>query len=241
MKHCRKFLWLLPLLALVGCSNPADQVPAAAVRKTKPVELAKAQKLPAGAKAYTLSTNSMIGFIGSKVTGSHAGGFNKFAGQFLVVDGKLAGDLQQIVIDMTSAWSDSERLTGHLKSPDFFDVAQFPTATFASTAIEPGAAGHTVIGNLTLHGVTQSISFPADIQTSDKEVAVKADFSINRFDFGIKYPGKTDDLIRKEVVLKLNVRATPGTADFAALEQAAKSAAASAAAAPQRRGRKQKQ
>ena len=66
-----------------------------------------------------------------------------------------------------------------------------------------------VTGNLTLHGVTKQISFPATIQVSDDAVEVAADFFINRYDFDIKYPGKANDLIRKEVVLKLKVRATP--------------------------------
>jgi len=50
---------------------------------------------------------------------------------------------------------------------------------------------------------------------------VSAEFSINRFDFGIVYPGRADDLIRKEVVLQLDAKAVPGTADFASLEKAA--------------------
>ena len=50
----------------------------------------------------------------------------------------------------------------------------------------------------------------------------------DRFDFDIKYPGKADDLIRKEVVLKLNIATTPGRADFASLEKAAQAAASQA-------------
>ena len=65
-------------------------------------------------------------------------------------------------------------------------------------------------GNLDLHGVTKSISFPADIQISDNEVAVKAEFAINRKDFNINYPGRPNDLIRDNVVIKLDLKATPG-------------------------------
>jgi polyisoprenoid-binding protein YceI len=64
-------------------------------------------------------------------------------------------------------------------------------------------------GNLALHGVTNSISFPAQVQISDAAVTLTAEFAINRKDFNITYPGKPDDLIRDNVVLKLNVNAAP--------------------------------
>jgi polyisoprenoid-binding protein YceI len=226
-------LFLLPFLALSACDNPADHVPEAKVAEAHAApaaERAASAPLPAGAKTYAMSADSKIGFVGSKVTGSHDGGFTKFAGQFVVVDGKLADDQQRIVIDMNSTWSDNERLTGHLKNADFFDVPTYPTSEFVSTKIEKGASGYTVAGNLTLHGVTKNISFPADIQISNDALTVKSEFHINRSDFDIKYEGRADDLIRKEVVLKLDVKATPGTADFAALTEAAKSASTSAAA-----------
>jgi polyisoprenoid-binding protein YceI len=101
---------------------------------------------------------------------------------------------------------------GHLKSPDFFDVAQFPTATFTSTAIKAGAEGgatHTVTGTLDLHGVKKSITFPATIAVGADTVSVKSEFAINRKDFNIVYPGKPDDLIKDEVLLKLDIAAKP--------------------------------
>ena len=52
----------------------------------------------------------------------------------------------------------------------------------------------------------KSISFPATIKAAADSVAVDAEFAINRKDFGIVYKGKADDLIRDEVVIKLNLR-----------------------------------
>ena len=112
---------------------------------------------------------------------------------------------------MNSIWSDSERLTGHLKNEDFFDVTRFPATTFAVTGMEGTGPQHTVTGNLTLHGVTKSISFPAEIRVTNEEVTVRAEFAINRQDFGIKYPGRPDDLIRDRVVIKLDIKATPAS------------------------------
>jgi len=64
-----------------------------------------------------------------------------------------------------------------------------------------------VTGNLELHGVTKSITFPATITVQGDTVAVKAEFAINRKDFGIVYPGKPDDLIKDDVLLRLNISA----------------------------------
>jgi len=110
---------------------------------------------------------------------------------------------------MESTWSDSDRLTGHLKNADFFDVPTFPTSTFVTTDIKKGTNGYDVTGNLTLHGETKSITFPADIQISDDQVKVSAEFFIKRFDFGIQYPGRANDLIRDEVVIRLDITAVP--------------------------------
>ncbi|MGI9068048.1 MAG: YceI family protein [Pyrinomonadaceae bacterium] len=71
---------------------------------------------------------------------------------------------------------------------------------------EKGAT-HTVTGNLQLHGVTKSITFPATIVVSPGVMTVDSTFSVNRKDFGINYAGAADNLIRDEVVLTLHVRA----------------------------------
>ena len=163
----------------------------------------------AASRSYVFGPeNSSIQFVGSKVTGRHNGGFRKFSGELRAENGRLADAGNHVTIDTTSLWADNDRLTGHLKSPDFFNVAQIPTATFETVAITLQATNSLVTGDLTLHGVTKRISFPAQIQVTDEAVEVGAEFFINRFDFDIKYPGKANDLIRKEVVLKLKVKAS---------------------------------
>ncbi|MDP8244120.1 MAG: YceI family protein [Candidatus Hinthialibacter antarcticus] len=184
----------------VGCSNPADNVTEAKVSSPTGEAAVSAE-----GKAYTVTPASTIGFVGSKVTGSHDGGFEKFSGEFVLVDGSPEGSHGAIEIDMDSTWSDNDRLTGHLKSPDFFGVEKNPTTTFKANKIEKAAEGYTVTGELTLHGVTKAISFPAQIAAEDDLIKLNAEFFVKRFDFEIKYPGKADDLIRDEVVIKLDI------------------------------------
>jgi polyisoprenoid-binding protein YceI len=221
-------LLFLPVIGISGCANPADDVAPATTSEAKTIPPAPALPGPAasvesaskpasplepstGASAIT-PENTTIGFVGSKVTGSHNGGFKLFKGTFEVVPTNLESSKITAEIDTNSIFTDTDRLTNHLKSPEFFDVAKFPTSNFVSTGIEAGVkdpkakdATHTVTGNLTLHGVTKSISFPAKIAVSGDKATLDSEFFINRKDFGITYPGKANDLIRDEVVIKLAV------------------------------------
>jgi len=154
--------------------------------------------------------NSKVEFTGSKVTGKHDGGFKTFKGTIDLVNNKPEESKVSVDIDANSIFSDDEKLTGHLKSADFFEVEKYPKATFVSTKIVAdaggGAGNYTVTGDFDLHGQKKSITFPAKITMTDAEVAVDAEFSINRKDFGIVYAGKTDDLIRDDVVIRLNLK-----------------------------------
>lgn len=195
-------------LALVSCENPADKSTAAKTGEAKEVPTGDTS----GSK-WVFTPDSTITFVGSKVTGSHEGGFKEFKGFFHLDGDKLAESGHEVVIDMSTTFSDAEKLTGHLKSPDFFDVEKYPESTFVATGLRPSEANekgtHQLSGNLNLHGVEKSIEFPVSVLKSENEVKLTADFFINRFDFGIKYPGKQDDLIREEVVIKFDLKATP--------------------------------
>jgi polyisoprenoid-binding protein YceI len=199
-------------LGAVACSNPADNVPAAEVADVAaPAEetAAPAEAPAEPGRMFTLAEGSTVGFIGSKVTGSHEGGFNSITGEISLVGDNPAGSSVTLSIDTTSLWSDSEKLTGHLKSADFFDVEKYPTATFASTEIVASEDGYMVTGDLDLHGISRSITFPARIAMDGDTITAQAEFSILRFDFDIVYPGRTDDLIRDEVVVKFDIVMTP--------------------------------
>lgn len=155
--------------------------------------------------------NSKVEFTGSKVTGKHDGGFKEFTGTIDLVNGKAEESSVSVDIDMASVFTDADGLTDHLKNADFFEVAKFPKATFVSTKIVPDAAkgvgNYTVTGDFEIRGTKKSITFPATITVSESDVAVKSEFSINRKDFGIVYAGKADDLIRDDVVIKLDLKA----------------------------------
>ena len=194
------------LMFLTACSDPAAD-------KSRAVTGEAAQVTPqtVSGQRYVINTqNSQVQFVGSKVTGSHNGSFGSFTGQ-IDYAGAPEKSRVTVTIDTNSITADDPKLTEHLKTADFFDVAKFPQTSFVSTEIKAGGekgATHTVTGNLTMHGVTKAITFPATIAVTPDVATVDSSFSINRKDFGINYAGAADNLIRDEVVLTLKIRGT---------------------------------
>ena len=200
------------LVAATGCKDPTKDKPKAEISSATPAPAAPPATVPtAGAESLNIDpSGSKVDWVASKVTKSHTGKFNQFTGKIDLVDGKPEASKVMVDIDLNSIESDNPKLTQHLKSADFFDVAKYPKATFTSTEIKPGGSGgatHTVSGVLDLHGVKKTITFPAKVTVGDSEVAVQAEFSLNRKDFAINYAGAADDLIRDNVLLKLDVKA----------------------------------
>ncbi len=156
--------------------------------------------------------SSSIKTVGAKVTGDHTLDFKKFEGKIDVKAGQPAAiDFTLQMGEFTTDIDNEEmsaKFIGHMKSADFLDAEKFPTATFKSTKIEAGstAAGtHQIEGEMTLRGVTKTISFPATLTLDGAKASGKAEFTINRKDFGIVYAGKADDLIKDDVLLKLDL------------------------------------
>ncbi len=218
-------------LPLVGCEDPAAGVPKATVGSAQPAKSAAATATAAATAAATgaasaapvveaapsakpagaidvSADNTKVEFTGSKVTGKHDGIFQKVGGWLALDADKPEQSKFFIEIDIASVKTDSEKLDGHLKSDDFFAIDKFPTATFTSTEIKAGGEGgatHTISGNLKMRGVEKPVSFPATVKVEAGAVTAKAEFAINRKDWGIAYEGKKDDLIRDDVVIKLSL------------------------------------
>ena len=194
----------LLLISFSSCENPADKTADAEVGEAAPVASAT------GGSTYQFTENSTIEFTGSKVTGSQSGGFKNFEGTFSVKDGEPTSG--EFTIDMDSTFSENPKLTAHLKDADFFDVPQYPETKFAVTTFtKTSDKNYDLSGNLTLHGITKNITFPTKVDVSEERIKVSAEFDIKRTDFGIIYPGKKDDLIRDEVIIKFELEAKPAS------------------------------
>ena len=126
-------------------------------------------------------------------------------GKFKIYEGKVSSksDIDftdasiDFKIDVNSINTDDEKRDGHLKSPDFFDVATYPNMTFKSTSMKANPKiknSYILIGDLTMHGVTKKVTLTA-IGASKivkdpygmMRYAFKVMGKINRIDFGLKY------------------------------------------------------
>jgi len=189
--------------AVVAPASPSVEAPAAPA-----LAPASAPAPMTGPALYRLDDqNSRIEFVGAKVTRKHPGSFGGFRGTILIEDGDPTKGRVKVEIDMPTLSVDEPRLTGHLKTADFFDIDKFPRTTFVSSSVQATSGGYSVTGNLVLHGVSKSITFPAAIKVTADYVDVYSEFAINRKDFGIVYPGAPDDLIKDDVLIKLLIRA----------------------------------
>lgn len=157
-------------------------------------------------------TDSKVNWLGKKVTGQHNGSIKVANGEIMVDNGKVTGG--KVEIDMNTIFNEdlkdeesNKKLVGHLSSPDFFDVAKFPTSKIEITKVEAlndatkPNVNSTVTGNLTMKDVTKSITFPAEIKIENGVLTVKADFDIDRTDWNIKYgSGKFFDNLGDKVI-----------------------------------------
>ncbi|MBO9634276.1 MAG: YceI family protein [Chitinophagaceae bacterium] len=168
-----------------------------------------------GGASLTVDTAaSSIAWLGNKVTGKHNGTIRISGGSLQIQDGKLTGGKFTVNmgsltnLDITDT-AYKAKLEGHLKAPDFFDVAKYPEANFEITNVSDSTAGKLKIsGNLTLKGVSKNITFDADVlESTATAFKAKADFNINRLDWGVSYPGMKDDAISQEINLKVDLQA----------------------------------
>jgi len=151
------------------------------------------------------AANSKITFVGTHSGDKpdpRTGGFAKFTGKVTVdASNNVTGVTADI--DTTSLFAAIPKLTDHLKTADFLEVREYPTAKFESTKVTPGKDGTaTVTGKLTLHGKTQEISFPVNYTVTAEGLSLKSEFTISRGEFGMTYgAGKVDDKVSLSVVV----------------------------------------
>lgn len=137
------------------------------------------------------------------------GRFDTISGTFMLDPAKPENAKVEVTIDAASVNTANTKRDGHLKSPDFLDVKQFPTATFKSKSVaKKGDHGYAVTGDLTLHGVTKSVTIDMehtggiDHPQMGKKIGFYGTLSISRSAYGINY---MPDGLGDEIKLILSV------------------------------------
>jgi len=208
-----KFLYFIAILfAFASCVNSGDEAETGDAQDVVEAGNAVDYKLDLAA--------STISWQGSKPTGKHTGTIKITEGTVQVKDGEIVGG--KFVFDMKSIVSndmpDAEmrtKLEGHLKSPDFFSVDSFPTASFVITKVavdQAVPANRNITGNLTIKGIEKSITFSSAVSVSETEVKATAPmFSIDRTEWKVIYnsgkffPSIADKVINDEIGIEMKI------------------------------------
>lgn len=215
MKKYKSIIIALTLMNIISsCGNNAPEI-----------KSAEAELIPSIETTNNVIYNHIKEDCLLSWTAWHLGGIDPRYGkiaykdaEILVNEGKISH--MTIVIEMDSLTvldlpeEGNVNLTDHLKSDDFFSVKTFPTSKFELTKIIDleGKLNSEITGNLTILGITKSITFQGDITVNEKEVSIKSqEFIINRADWGMTYNAKgttgipLDYLISDDVQFQVDI------------------------------------
>ena len=166
------------------------------------------------------ATNSSVQWFAAKFTGKHEGTVKVLSGDIKNNHGQMSGSIE---IDMNSIVDTdikdekmNAKLTNHLKSADFFDVATYPKASLVITSIMPMAEvkdglTHTVNGKLTIKNKTNPISFDVTLITQGSKITCVGSAVVDRSKYDVRYGSKSffedigDKVIYDEFTIKFNV------------------------------------
>jgi polyisoprenoid-binding protein YceI len=145
------------------------------------------------------------------------GEFGKVSGTVKVDDADVSKSTITATIDVASITTRNEKRDEHLRSPDFFDAAKYPTITFKSTKAEKTATGWKLTGDLTMHGVTKPVTLDVEGPTPEikdpwgnARAGAQATAKIDRQDFGISWNKALDAggvTVGNEVSITIDVEA----------------------------------
>lgn len=143
------------------------------------------------------------------------GRFNEFGGEIVMDQGSVAG--ASGTIQVKSIDTGVQKRDDHLRSPDFFDAATYPTITFKTRRVEKGDAGQIVlVADFTMRGVTKELRLPATVSGPIKDssgkirIGLQAKTKLNRKDYGIKYHEVLETgamAVGEEVEIEINAEA----------------------------------
>ena len=164
--------------------------------------------------------SSTVRWDAKKVTGKHNGTIAVANGSFAVSKGGITGgtvviDMKTIVdVDLTDAGYNA-KLTGHLKSDDFFAVDKFPESKLVINKVTTvSSSEYKFVADLTIKGVTNPVEFNAKVTLNGEKLTAEGIMTINRAKFGVKYGSSSffenlgDKVIYDDFTLTFNIVAS---------------------------------
>ncbi|WP_417238060.1 YceI family protein [Bizionia sp.] len=211
-----RFLPILTLALVVtfaSCKDKAQEV------ETTEAEVA-AEVTEVSTKYLVDTEASTILWKGFKPTGTHTGTIKVESGVFTmngdaIESGSFLIDMNSLyVTDLPEDDENHGKLTGHLKSPDFFDVEAFPASAFEVTGFTNENGKMMLSGNLKMKDTENNISIPVTVSENNDSVTITSEtFTIDRSKWNVKYGSKSffDDLgdkfINDDMELQITITA----------------------------------
>ena len=171
------------------------------------------------AQTYKVDTaKTKLVWVGKKVTGQHTGAVSAKSGNLVfkgeeLVGGEVIVDMNTITCtDITDAKTNGDFL-GHIKSPDFYDVAKHPEAKLVIKSAKKSGKNYAVVADLTIKGKTAPVNFSLEVVKSDKTVSGKTKLVFDRTVWDIRYgsgkffKGLGDKVIHDEIEVSVDVTA----------------------------------
>lgn len=204
----------------VACKNEGKN-------KVEPKDAQEAAASGEESVQYEINTEaSTIEWRGTKPTGEHIGTIDIQSGTFTadqdeIESGNVTIDMESItVLDEEISDEDRTNLENHLKGTvegketDFFNVREYPTATFEITGVSEANGQKMLQGNLTIKEDTKNIEFPVTTSVNGDELTLESEnFVIDRTDWNVNYGSKSvfdnlgDNFISDDMELTIKVKA----------------------------------
>ena len=177
------------------------------------------REVPApGTYAFDLSHSSVGLVVRHLVVSKVRARFDDWSGS-LTIGERPEDSSVEVTIQTASFNSGEEARDAHVRSADFFDVDQFPTATYRSTKVTPNNGGNWLVdGELTIRGITQPVSLLVNFEGAatdpygNSKVAFEASTEIERDNFGVSFNAPLEAggfVLGKKVSIELEVQALP--------------------------------
>jgi len=167
---------------------------------------------------YTLDpSHTRIGFSARHAMVTKVRGhFDEFEGSAHVDTVTPSNSSVTVTIQAASVTTGNEQRDGHLKTPDFFDVANYPQITFVSTNVERDGGEWDITGDLTINGVTKSVTIPFEETGSAKDpfgntrVGFEGEITLDRTEWNLSFNAALETggvLVSEKVKLEFDVSA----------------------------------
>lgn len=207
-------LALVAALGLIGLS--ASLAASAQPGPTSTALPARLEPLASGTEVYEVDPihSNVLFKIKHNYASWFYGRFDEIAGTFVVNEEDPDRCELEVEVKTGSVDTRSEKLNGHLRSPDFFNAAEFPTVRFESRQVESaGEDRFAATGDLTLHGVTKEVTIEIEktgesASRDGKVIGFHAVFTIDRSDYGMEYGTNAGLGAEVELIVSIEARKT---------------------------------